>query len=286
MQMEYSADDIATAGNLQLLAYIYTSTATFWIYDFVCSLHEEWTFLLRSRWTKVKGLYIIARYVPFVLIILDLCLALTPNENPEECQILNNIFAFFAAISLVSSEGFFILRTYALWNNNRIVLVAMLSAFFAIIVSSISLSLVSSATSDVTVTTSIIRGIRGCSRSPYSARLFLPFILVCVFQLGLVGLTIIRAIQSWRSAKGPLYVILVKHNIFYYACGLLFSAVNVILQILLDMYFIYSSLVRFQIFILAILAARMHLHLWHTEWHVNGSEALVYISMSDMPPVQ
>jgi hypothetical protein len=79
---------------------------------------------------------------------------------------------------------------------------------------------------------------------------------------------------------------LVKHNIFYYACALLFSAVNVLLPILLsNMYFVYSSLESFQIFILAILATRMHLHLWHTERHVDGSEALVCISVSDMPPI-
>ncbi|KAG1840622.1 hypothetical protein F4604DRAFT_434746 [Suillus subluteus] len=159
----------------------------------------------------------------------------------------------------------------------------MLSALFATILSTISLSLVDGVTSDVM--TSTIPGIPGCSRSPYSARLFLPFILVFVFQLGLVCLTIIRVIQSWRLAKGPLYIVLVKHNIFYYACGLLLSAVNVLLQMLVDMYFVYSSLVRFQVFILAILATRMHLHLWHTKRHVHGSEALVCISVSDMPPV-
>ncbi|KAG2110062.1 hypothetical protein BD769DRAFT_1642820 [Suillus cothurnatus] len=306
MQMEYSVDDITTAGNLQLLAYIYISTATFWTYDFVCSLHEEWTFLLRSRWTKVKGLYIIARYVPFVLIILDLCLALTPNENPKECQILSDIFActhtcpccmhvltgrcsllsVFAVISLAFSECFFILRMYALSNNNRIVLIAMVSALFAIVVSSICIFAVVGATSDVT--TGAIPGIQGCSWNLHGFPLLvLPLILMFVFQLGLVCLTITRVIQSWRSVKGPLYAILVKHNIFYDACGLLFSAVNVLLSILLsDVDFIYSSLVCFQIFILAILATRMHIHLWHTERHVNGFEALVYISMSNMPPVQ
>ncbi|KAG1809173.1 uncharacterized protein BJ212DRAFT_620635 [Suillus subaureus] len=126
--MEYSVDEIVAARNLKFLAYLYTSTATFWAYDFVCSLHKEWTFLLRSRWTKVKGLYIVARYVPYVLIIVDLCLALTQNENVKKCQTLNNISSYFRLISLTFSECFFILRTYALWNNNRIILVAMLSA--------------------------------------------------------------------------------------------------------------------------------------------------------------
>ncbi|KAG1810981.1 uncharacterized protein BJ212DRAFT_1377335, partial [Suillus subaureus] len=32
-------------------------------------------------------------------------------------------------------------------------------------------------------------------------------------------LTLIRAIQSWRINPSRLYVVLVKHNIFYYTCG-------------------------------------------------------------------
>ncbi|KAG1809174.1 uncharacterized protein BJ212DRAFT_1380845 [Suillus subaureus] len=107
-----------------------------------------------------------------------------------------------------------------------------------------------------------------------------------VFQLGLVCLTIIRVIQSWRSAKCDLYVMLVKHNMFYYACSLLFSAVNVLLPVLLsDMYSVYCSLQNLQAFIFAILATRMHLHLWHAERRVDSPVAIVCISLSDMPPV-
>ncbi|KAG2040832.1 hypothetical protein BDR03DRAFT_947474, partial [Suillus americanus] len=71
--MEYSADEIAAARSLQYLA----------AYDYVCSFHEEWNFLCRSRWTEVKVLYIIARYVPFLLIITDVYLNFSPNENPK-----------------------------------------------------------------------------------------------------------------------------------------------------------------------------------------------------------
>jgi hypothetical protein len=38
--------------------------------------------------------------------------------------------------------------------------------------------------------------------------------------LGLMSLTLIRAIQGWRMAHGRLYVVLVKNNILYYICGL------------------------------------------------------------------
>lgn len=39
-------------------------------------------------------------------------------------------------------------------------------------------------------------------------------------SLGLVSLTLIHVIPRWRMAKGHLHAILVKHNMFYYACGL------------------------------------------------------------------
>ncbi|KAG1726125.1 hypothetical protein EDD22DRAFT_447134 [Suillus occidentalis] len=94
--------------------------ATFWIYDYACSLHLEWTFLLRSRWSKVKGLYIIARYVPFLLLAGHLYMNFIPNENSDKCQLLNNVCSCFSLISVFCSECFFVLRTYALWNNNKL----------------------------------------------------------------------------------------------------------------------------------------------------------------------
>ncbi|KAG1719458.1 hypothetical protein EDB19DRAFT_699192 [Suillus lakei] len=82
-QMEYSADDIAVATNVQLLGYIYISVVTFWTYDYACSVHGEWKFLYQSRWTRVKVLYIITRHAPFILIAMGLRLMFTTNESPN-----------------------------------------------------------------------------------------------------------------------------------------------------------------------------------------------------------
>ncbi|KAG1728323.1 hypothetical protein EDB19DRAFT_1832778 [Suillus lakei] len=206
-----------------------------------------WTFLLRSRWTKIKSLYIIARYAPFFLITVYLWLSLAQDENSSECQTLNKSF----------------LITYALWNNNRIVLVAMMLFLLALIVASVSISMTTNTSSDVT--TSAIPGIPGCSLNLQGVQFFLPFIMLFVFQLGLVSLTLVRVIQSWRLAKGHLYAVVVKHNIYYYACALLLSAVNVLLPILISDSIYDTLLEHLEIFILAILATRMHLHLWRID---------------------
>ncbi|KAG2343497.1 hypothetical protein BDR05DRAFT_300565 [Suillus weaverae] len=291
MWMEYSADDIEVARTLQYLAYICTALITFWTYDYICSLHDEiycskWTFLLQSRFTKVKCLYIIARYVPFFLIVSDICLTLTPNENPKACKISIIIYSCFAVISLTCSECFFALRTYVLWSNDRIVLVAMLSTLFATIVSFIGIWFSAIATSQYSTSSAIpgIPGITGGYRTSGSVKLYLPFVLLFVFQLGLVSLTLIRATQDWRSTRYPLHAALVKHNIFYYACGLLFSALNILVPLAFPNSAYHSFLEDLEVFILAILATRMHLYLWYIDNNLRDLDASMSIPMSDMLP--
>ncbi|KAG1737967.1 hypothetical protein EDB19DRAFT_918193 [Suillus lakei] len=200
-----------------------------------------------------------------------------------KCQTLNNVSTCFAVISLTCSECFFILRTYALWNNNRIVLVTMTLFLFAVISASIGILFAGNATSNVT--TSAIPGIPGCSQSLQDVPLFLSFLMLFVFQLVLISLTLIRVIQSWRLAKGHMHAVLVKHNIYYYGCGLLLSVANVLLlELLSDS--IYGSLLEYlQIFILAILATRMHLHLWHIDRLVHVSEAVDCTVTSNHEPI-
>ncbi|KAG1827897.1 hypothetical protein EV424DRAFT_1345210 [Suillus variegatus] len=201
---------------------------TIWTYDYISSLHEEWTFLLRSRWTKVKALYIIARYVPFSLVAADLYMIFAPNKDADAvsvqrtCPLMNDADCVNSPEMLDVDE--YLLITYALWNKNRIVLVAMLSALFAITVSFISFWF---ATSDAT--TSTISGTVGCSWNMRIIYFSMPFLPSFVFALGLFFLALIRVIQTWRTARGPLGAILVQHNMFYYACSL---SMNVLTPVL------------------------------------------------------
>ncbi|KAG2030570.1 hypothetical protein BDR03DRAFT_987014 [Suillus americanus] len=172
------------------------------------------------------------------------------NENSDKCQLLNTICSCL-----------FVLRTYALWDNNKIVLATMVTTFLAVVISSTSFAFATTANAPC---------------------------LMC--------LTLIRAIQNWRSTNGNLYAVLVKHNIFYYACGLCFSAVNILTlqlfqygyQAMFQEYAFlsccklfltaptntYLPTYTFQFIVLAILATRMHLHLWHTDRHTYDSSAL------------
>ncbi|KAG2038802.1 hypothetical protein BDR03DRAFT_1090992 [Suillus americanus] len=282
--MEYSTDDIAAARSLQIATHIYASMATFWIYDYACSLHEEWIFLLLSHWSKVKGLYIVTRYLPFILLAEKLYINLTPNDNPGKCRVFDVIDSGLGIVSAVCSECFFVLRTYALWNNNRILLAAMLVIIPTFVGASMGIAFTTNA--PAVFATSAIPGIVGCYQSSTSFRLFIPFLLLSVFELVLLMLTLIRAIQNWRTNPSRLFVVLVKHNIFYYTCGFLFSVANIFTSLLLQ-YSYHTLLYDFQFIILAMLATRMHRNLWRMAMNrdAHNSGTLADIPMLDMSPV-
>jgi hypothetical protein len=278
-EIKYTADDVAAAMSLQISSYIYTSMATFWTYSYICSLHEEWTFLLRSRWTKVKCLYIIARYVPFFLFTSHLYMNFTPDEDPNKCLMLDTVCSCFSLLSVLCSESFFVLRTYALWNNNKIVLAALLAAFLAAGIASVGLFF--GLSGSVPFQTSPIPGITGCYQPSASIGFFVPYVLLSALELGLISLTLVRALQTWRTANTHIFAVLLKHNIFYYACGLFCSVVNVLTSLLL--HHAYKAMFQdFQFIILAILATNMHLHLWHMDQDLHGSDAFTLVPLSEI----
>ncbi|KAG1810937.1 uncharacterized protein BJ212DRAFT_1484065 [Suillus subaureus] len=297
--MQYSSDDIAAAKSFQFATHMYASMATFWVYDYACSLHEEVIhpfrniprfqyFDIHRTLCKVDIFASIAleqgerpvycyTIPPFILLTTNLYMNLSPNENPGRCRTLANIDSGIGMVSVICSECFFILRTYALWNNNKILLAAMMSTFFqAFIVACFTITF--AITVPAAYATSAIPGITGCYQSSTSFQLFIPFLLLFAFELGLLILTLIRAIQSWRTNTNRLYVALVSHNISYYACGLL---VNICTSLLLP-YSYHSMLHDFQFMILAVLATRMHLHLWQMNQRAHCPGTFVDIPMSDI----
>lgn len=193
-----------------------------------------------------------------------------------------NIYLCLSVILVACSELLFLLRTYALWKNSGIVLTVMLSAFFVLVVASIAVNVVSVEVSHVTINT--MQGIRGWYRSSSGPQVSTTFLLLFGFQLGIASLTITRAVQRWRAVNCPLYDVLVKHNIFYYTCGLLLSAINVPMRVLLSKTAYPLAFEVFEFYFLAILATRMHLFLWQTGQQTYGSDTLVHIPMSDVLP--
>jgi len=90
--------------------------------------------------------------------------------------------------------------------------------------------------------------------------------LLVVGELEILLFTLYRSIKHYQSlgSDNLLLKILVQHNIFYFACGLVFSlAVILTVGLLPDVYGDMTS--NLQVMMHALLVTRMHLGLWKSD---------------------
>ncbi|KAG0694166.1 hypothetical protein DFH29DRAFT_336737 [Suillus ampliporus] len=108
---------------------VFVVVVTIVVYDFMTNVDVELDYLLNSRPTLAKGLFLGCRYIPFVICALHLAMVL--SWGVEACPGLAQSNILFLGILLLCAECVFVLRTYALWNRDRRVRNALLIVFLA-----------------------------------------------------------------------------------------------------------------------------------------------------------
>ncbi|KAH7930236.1 hypothetical protein BV22DRAFT_1055566 [Leucogyrophana mollusca] len=281
----YDPDDIAIGTTLLSLNYAYgesssshehilfselntknieVSIATIWVYDYIITLADEITFISNSKWRKVKMLYILCRYLPFLLIGLNTYQVLQPEVELDMCQTYDELNSWLEGVILVSSECMFILRTYAIWERNRRILTVLLCSFFAILIPVVYVMI--NYDSSTVVTSPPVPNISSCYNAGQSHVIVVAYILLVVAELEILLFTLYRAIRHFRHPRGGSHLmnILIQHNIFYFSCGLIFSLLVILtIALLPDPYGDMTS--NLQVAIHALLVTRMHLELWKSD---------------------
>ncbi|KAG2058347.1 hypothetical protein BDR06DRAFT_968803 [Suillus hirtellus] len=123
-----------------LTGFALASLVASWVYDCFLILDQEVSLIHRPRWSKGTILYITTRYMPALMLSVHLCtnqdteVNYLPNENIVTCRILQSMWYCTAALCITGAEGIFILRTYALWGQNKFILGLMLSTALSLII--------------------------------------------------------------------------------------------------------------------------------------------------------
>ncbi|OJA16816.1 hypothetical protein AZE42_10208 [Rhizopogon vesiculosus] len=184
-------------------------------------------------------------------------------------------------ITLVAAECTFMLRTYSIWGRSRQILIILLSSLVvrlglssifslelmvdlqAILVPAIYV--LTSYNSSMIISEPPIPNITSCYNFAESRIIVVAYVLLVVGECEeILILTMYRSIKYYHRSDNPLLKILIRHNIFYLACGLVFS-----LSVILTMVFlpdVYGDMVsNLQVTIHALLVTRMHRELWMSD---------------------
>lgn len=118
----------------QILEYLRVFSVTLFLYDYLATLNQEIATIWTGKWTTLKVLYLLVRYIPF-LSFTDLFMTFSPDyEQSKFCMAFFQFNMWTSTIGLVMAEACFFLRAYALWGTSRGVAIFLVGLFTTMIV--------------------------------------------------------------------------------------------------------------------------------------------------------
>lgn len=103
---------------LQMKEYVDTAAGTLLIWDYILNIRDEIQLIWRSRWSWIKLLYIITRYLSLSYVIADFIVDhfKTALSGPH-CKIMFNVLGWCNILAISSAEVILFIRTSAIWGN-------------------------------------------------------------------------------------------------------------------------------------------------------------------------
>ncbi|KAG1743068.1 hypothetical protein EDB19DRAFT_583615 [Suillus lakei] len=254
--------------------YGFFAIACLWVYDFALTLDEEVAFILDARWRMPKLIYLTCRYLPFALIFTDIFRILQLGLSLKSCITLFAFNAYVGGIVLFSAESIFVMRLWAVMGHRW--LITCFNVVFFLVPVAVALTLYNFSS---TVVQSPIPKVASCYSSKQGRVVILAYVLLVIGEIETLSLMLYHSWKLYRENGNsfPLVRVLVRHNIFYFACGLLFSTTVVVVEFTLPASYadVASDL---QFVIHGILATRMHRELYNTARHPKET-SIVDISL-------
>ncbi|KAF9232214.1 hypothetical protein BU15DRAFT_81506 [Melanogaster broomeanus] len=141
---------------------------------------EEVAFIKKSRWNTVKVLYLVCRYLPFLLVATNTSRFLQPGLSQKACESYFQFNSFASAIVIICAELMFLVRTYALWDRTRPALAIILVNFLALFIPiTVIVVLCNSAPTIVPVP-----GITSCATASQSHVMVWAYVLLVIGETG------------------------------------------------------------------------------------------------------
>ncbi|KAI0792300.1 hypothetical protein C8Q75DRAFT_804702 [Abortiporus biennis] len=111
------------------------AAVTMLTYDIMINFADEIELVWKSHWNPVKAMYIAARYLPWLFQLALLAIEIDGTTglffSSHECSKWQIVQAVILQLTITTVDVILLMRVYALFNRNRILLVVFTSLFIA-----------------------------------------------------------------------------------------------------------------------------------------------------------
>ncbi|KLO07347.1 hypothetical protein SCHPADRAFT_945358 [Schizopora paradoxa] len=229
------------------------------VYDYFLTLGDEVKLVWPSKWSALKVLYFMSRYLAFVDASTMLVFLFRPNLSPNLCQATFRTASYFASAGYIMAQIILSIRTYAIWGRSRRIL-SILSALL-LITHIPGIILQHEALDSLHFQPSPQPNLISCEPSAYTENsLYIVFALMMMQDLAIVLLTMARGYTQWKECRSPIVITLYRDGFIYFICLFGISFANFLI-FELDLKIAYNLLFELQRVIHSVLSSRLILNL-------------------------
>lgn len=252
--MDSSAEQALVSEFSEDQAQVYATYAAFalLLYDYVLTMPLEISEIWNGRFTLAKFFYILNRYGIIAYFCIICVVDNIQTQSTLTCKVIYCAQYIVGEIADIGVIGIFCLRTFAIYNNNWIVLSALTTLGIARITLALTASFYEAT---YQILPSPISKFGSCGISypdvvPYLRSYTAEFILVLAFDTIVVILTIAktwRLYRQWKAVSSDwqtsLTAVLLHDGIMYYCCVEVLIIVSVCLNLIPNISFILVGVV-------------------------------------------
>ncbi|KAH7908509.1 hypothetical protein BJ138DRAFT_1128416 [Hygrophoropsis aurantiaca] len=231
--------------HLQIVKYVKVAGVAILSFNYTLTLEREVNLVWPGRWGIAQALFAVARYLPFASVAVDLIYSLSPQMSIHQCLYVYeaaswlNIFGVLAAEGQANRSnkffmltlkciGLLVLRTQALWNENKRILIVLMityailciASFVAIITGPLSYNF--QPPPPQSMITCYQTSTNHVESTGYAA--------LTLFEFVILACTVLHKFRhGTRANPGPLLTSLYRGNLIYVSCLFLTSIGNIII---------------------------------------------------------
>lgn len=102
-----------------LINYSALAGKVLFLYDFMVMFEEEFSFVRASKWSAIKIVYVLARYLPFIDVATAIYIDSAPNLTEDQCKIVYSFDGWMYIIGIGLSEVVLTYRLWLIWEKDR-----------------------------------------------------------------------------------------------------------------------------------------------------------------------
>ncbi|KAH8111212.1 hypothetical protein DFH11DRAFT_1616026 [Phellopilus nigrolimitatus] len=223
--------DAVSLAHYRISSYLDAGTFTILIYDYMITLSSE----MRLIWpmpfkSPAKILFLLTRYMPFfdMSILFRSYLGI---HTPEYCVTAYRSIGWLLIAGFITAEAILVLRTWAVWERSRAIGIGL--AIWFIVIWGTNLAITDMFMNTMKVSP-LPAGFSGCEVTAGSPIIVVDWILLVVFDSGLLVLMVIKSIQRYNfHGHSLLFKTVYRDGTVFYIYLLGLTVANIIVMMTL-----------------------------------------------------